>query len=177
MAAAAALFFWLDTGGVSKRLATAFEYSHAAEATSDIRLAMARDSLRILRDHPWMGTGLGSFRDVYPRYQSFASDVVSTYAHNDYAQALAEAGLAGGALVLLGLVVFFRRAFANLGQRLEREAGWIELGAAVGCAGLLVHGVADFNFHIPANAAWFSVCLAVAVSRSAPRTRPGPRPA
>ena len=163
-AAAATLFFWLDPGEISTRLATAFEYSHAAEATNDTRLMLARDSLRMVRDHPWAGAGLGSFEDVHPRYQSFASDLVFTHAHNDYAEALAEAGLAGGALVLLALVIFLRRAFTDLRERLRYEAGWIQVGAAVGCSGLLVHSLADFNFHIPANAAWFSVCLAVALS-------------
>src|SRR2546422_4692639 len=167
-AAAATLFFWLDPGEISTRLATAFEYSHAAEATNDTRLMLARDALGIVRDHPWAGAGLGSFEDVYPRYQSFASDLVFTHAHNDYAEALAEAGLAGGALVLLALGIFFRRAFADLRERLRREAGWVQVGAAVGCSGLLVHSLADFNFRIPANAAWFCATLAVALARPFP---------
>ena len=91
-----------------------------------------------------------------------------THAHNDYAEALAEAGLAGGALVLLALALFFRRAFADLRERLRREAGWVQVGAAVGCSGLLVHSLADFNFHIPANAAWFCATLAVALARPFP---------
>jgi len=173
-AAAATLFFWLDPGEISTRLATAFEYSHAAEATNDTRLVLARDSLGIARDHPWAGAGLGSFEDVYPRYQSFASDLVFTHAHNDYAEALAEAGLAGGALVLLALVIFFRRAFSNLRERLRHEAGWVRVGAAVGCSGLLVHSLVDFNFHIPANAAWFCASLAVALSGCAAQTRSRP---
>ncbi len=38
--------------------------------------------------------------------------------------------------------------------------GAIQLVAALGCCGLLVHGVFDFNLHVPANAAWFAVCAA-----------------
>src|SRR5207249_7776184 len=51
----------------------------------------------------------------------------------------------GGALVLLALVIFLRRAFTDLRERLRYEAGWIQVGAAVGCSGLLVHSLADFN--------------------------------
>lgn len=170
LTAAAALFFWLDPGEISKRLATTFAAPRSPEATLGDRLAMAQDSLRIVRGRPWMGVGLGSFENVYPQYQSFASDFAIGHAHNDYVEALAETGLAGGALIVLALAIFLRRAFSHLQERLRREAGWIQLGATVGCCGLLVHSLADFNLHIPANAAWFCVSLAVALSGSACRS-------
>jgi len=71
----------------------------------------------------------------------------------------------GGALILAALVLFFRLAFGDLGERLTHEAGWLQLGAAFGCCGLLVHSFVDFNLHIPANAAWFVVCAAAGVTR------------
>jgi O-antigen ligase len=132
---------------------------------------MSRDSLRILRDYPWKGIGLGSFEDVYPRYQSFAADLNVVHAHNDYAEALAESGIVGGLLLLAGLLTFLSRAFAHLRERLEDEPGWIQLGATVGCCGLLVHSFADFNLHIPANAAWFVVLLAIASAGFRPSAR------
>jgi hypothetical protein len=41
---------------------------------------------------------------------------------------------------------------------------WLDwpVAAALGCCGLLVHSFVAFNFHIPANAAWFAVCMALA---------------
>jgi O-antigen ligase len=163
--AAAALFFWADPGSISKRLATIVQLGGPAEAELGNRLVAARDSLHILRDHPWLGIGLGSFPVAFPQYQSFPSDFLWDHAHNDYAEALTETGVAGGALMLVALVMFFRLAFRHLGERLRTEAGWIQLGAAVGCVGLLVHSFFDFNLHIPANAAWFAVCAAIAVQR------------
>lgn len=56
----------------------------------------------------------------------------------------------------------FRPAFTKLGERLRRDAGWIRLGAALGCCGLLVHSFVEFNLHIPANAAWLAICVAIA---------------
>jgi len=38
----------------------------------------------------------------------------------------------------------------------------MQLGATLGCCGLLVHSLVDFNLHMPANAAWFAVCAALA---------------
>ncbi len=162
--AALLLFFWMDPGEISKRMATLVNFAHSPEATFGERKVVTLDCLRILRDHPWIGTGLGSFETAYPRYQSFPSDLLWDHAHNDYAEALAETGLVGEAVILAALVIFFSRAFRNLGERLKHESGWIQLGAALGCCGLLVHGLVDFNLHIPANAAWFAACAGAALS-------------
>jgi O-antigen ligase len=159
--AAALLFFWMAPRQIVDRLATMGDGTHSPEVELGNRLAVSRDSLRILRDHPWMGTGLGSFETVFPKYQSLPSDLIWDHAHNDYAEALAETGVAGGALILFAMGLFFRLAFRNLRQRLRQREGWLPIGAAIGCCGLLVHSFVDFNFHIPANAAWFAVCAAI----------------
>lgn len=164
MAAVALLFLWLDPGQISTRLGSITGVARAPDATLGERRALARDSLRIFRDHPWLGTGLGSFATVYPPYRSFSSDLEWDHAHNDYAEALAETGIAGAVVILSALGLFVFLAFRNLDERLASSAGWIGLGAALGCCGLLVHGLADFNLHIPANAAWFSFLAGLATS-------------
>jgi O-antigen ligase len=182
--AAALLFFWIAPRHIAERLVTLADHTHPREAELRNRWIAARDSLRILRDHPGLGTGLGSFETVYPRYQSFASDFRWDHAHNDYAEALAETGLAGGALILCALGMFFWLAFRGLLQPESRipnpvsripcpesaaycllpTAYCLRLAAALGCCGLLAHSFVDFNLHIPANAAWFAVCAALATS-------------
>jgi O-antigen ligase len=161
--AAGAMFLWLDPGQVSQRLRTVADVHRAPEATLGERRLLTHDALGIFADHPWLGTGLGSFATVYPRYRSFASDLEWDHAHNDYAEALAETGIVGGVLILAALGLFAISAFSGLRQRLESTSGWIRLGAALGCCGLLIHSLADFNLHIPANAAWFSLCAGIAV--------------
>ena len=164
LTAAAGMFVWLDPGQVSKRLGSVAEVTRAPEATFGERQLLTHDSLHIFADHPWLGTGLGSFATVYPRYRSFPSDLDWDHAHNDYAEALAETGIIGGLSILAAIALFLRSAFGSLRDRLERGPGWIRLGAALGCCGLLVHSLVDFNLHIPANAAWFSLCAGLAVS-------------
>jgi len=160
--AAAVLFFWMDPGHISKRLATIANIPYKPEVTLAERMFVSQDSMHIFADYPWLGTGLGSFEVTYPRYQSFATDLMWDHAHNDYAEALVETGLVGGSLILSAIVLFLWLAFHNFRKRLQHEAGWIQLGATLGCCGLLVHSFGDFNFHIPANAAWFAVCAAIA---------------
>jgi O-antigen ligase len=145
---------------------------YSPEISLGDRLTVSADSLRIFRDHPWLGTGLGSFEAVFPEYQSFPSDLRYDHAHDEYAEALTETGLVGGALIVLALGLFFRNAFRNLNERLENEAGWIQMGAVLGCCGLLVHSFVDFNLHIPANAMWFALSFGIATSFSE-RSRPG----
>ena len=164
MLAAALLFFWMAPRHVAERLATLADTAHPPEVELRTRWVAARDALRIWRDHPALGSGLGSFETVFPRYQSFATDFRWDYAHNDYAQALAETGAAGGAALLAALGMFFWLAFRNLRERLRHTAGWIPFAAALGCCGLLAHSFVDFNLHIPANAAWFAVSVAIATS-------------
>ena len=164
LVAAALLFFWMAPRHVAERLARMGDGSHPPEVELRNRIVAARNSLGIWRDHPWLGAGMGSFETVFPRYQSFPSDFLWDHAHNDYAEAFAETGLAGGAAILSALGLFFWLAFRNLRQRLRNPAGWMQFAAALGCCGFLVHSCADFNFHIPANAAWFAVCAAVATS-------------
>ena len=177
MVAVALLFLWMDSGQISKRLGTIADVTRAPDATLGERRMLAHDSLRIFHDHPWLGTGLGSFATVYPRYRSFASDLEWDHAHNDYAEALAETGIAGAVVILSALGLFVILAFRNLNERLEHGSDWIGLGAAIGCCGLMVHGLADFNLHIPANAAWFSLLIGLAVSparlRRTPEWEPG----
>ena len=174
LVAVAALFFWLVPTYVLTKIGTINSY--AAEKGN--RPILWRNSLGIFRDHPLLGTGMGSFVTAYPPYQTDAQDLVTEHAHNDYVEALTETGLLGGVLILAALVLFFRIAFGNLAAQLRHEAGWMQLGAAVACCGLLVHSFVDFNLHIPANAAWFAFCAGLAslsgvrIQRSAAREGP-----
>ncbi|MBI4166170.1 MAG: O-antigen ligase family protein [Acidobacteria bacterium] len=164
LASSAALFFVIDPGQASQRLATIAAIPTQPEAALADRGIVSRDALRIYAEHPWTGIGLGSFAVVYPRYQSFPSDKLWEHAHNDYAEALVETGTVGAALIVAALASFYYLAFARVRERLEREIGWIQMGAAIGCCGLLVHSLVDFNLHIPANAAWFAVSAAIATT-------------
>ena len=86
---------------------------------------------------------------------------VVEHAHNDFAELLAETGVVGMGLALIGVAVFLPTAFHKANAKVDDLGGCIRLGAAVGCCGLLVHSLSDFNLHVPANAAWFVACAAI----------------
>jgi O-antigen ligase len=158
------LFAWVDTGEVAKRLGAVASPGDTWAEWSSFRRSVAVDSLRMLRDHSVIGIGLGNFEIAYPQYQSFPTDLTVDYAHNDYAEVIAETGLAGAVLIFAALALFFRLAFRDWGRPLSSGHDWIAMGAAVGCCGLLVHSFFDFNLHIPANAAWFAVLAGIATT-------------
>jgi O-antigen ligase len=175
-------FSWLDPGDTWKRWQ---QTANAPELAVADRITLAKDSLRLARQHLGYGVGLGAFEVAFPKYQTLVTDAVIDYAHNDYAQLAAEAGLLGWIVVPPSLVVFLWLAFQPL-YRSSRSAdhrmirasdgAWLQLGAAIGVCGLLVHSLSDFNLHIPANAAWFAFCFALATPVPARKSRRGPVP-
>jgi len=69
------------------------------EITAQERLSMWSSGLRIIRDHPWTGIGMGAMARIYPRYREPDSPVNPTrrigHLHNNVIQIAAERGLLG----------------------------------------------------------------------------------
>lgn len=127
---------------------------------NDPRIALNKMSARAFAAAPLFGSGLGSWGFVQPTYGAGKPTVF--YAHNDYAQILAETGLIGGAvmggLVALLLAAFVRTWKASQSERMLAAGAWASL-AAIG-----LHSFFDFNMHIPANA--LLVCLVAGIALS-----------
>ena len=109
------LFAWVDTGEAAKRLGAVASPGDAWAEWSSFRKSVALDSLRMLRDHPVSGIGLGNFETAYPQYQSFPTDLTVDYAHNDYAEAIAETGLIGAVLIFAASGAFLSTRLSRLG--------------------------------------------------------------
>jgi O-antigen ligase len=120
-----------------------------------------RGTLGIIRDHPLLGTGLGSFGAVYPRYDTSNGTYRLEQAHNDYLQILSDAGVVGGVLGLLFVAALFWTALRRMQSR-DRFRRGVALGALGGCVGALVHSFFDFTLHTTANALLFLVLAALA---------------
>lgn len=118
-------------------------------------------TIEIIKDHPLLGTGLGSFGAVYPRYDTASGAYRLEQAHNDYLQILSDAGVVGGLLALVFVVALFRMALRRMQSRDKMRRG-IALGALAGCTGALVHSFFDFTLHTTANALLFLLLAALA---------------
>jgi O-antigen ligase len=127
-----------------------------------MRVAMAKDGLRMFWHKPVLGWGFGTFPTVYPQFRSFYTNLFVNAAHNDYVQVLAETGLVGFLIVIWFIVSVYRRGLRGLSRWNDNWDQVLRLAALVGCTGILVHSFADFNLQIPANALLFYFLCALA---------------
>jgi O-antigen ligase len=132
-------------------------------------------ALRIWRDYPLVGGGMNAFRVVYPQYRHTTERDYRTFAENEYIQLLADAGLAGLALLAMlvtGLLLALRRG--------DPETDSLMPAAVAGALAVVAtHALVEFVLHLPLYA--FTVAALVTCHPSlAPATRtpppPGPRP-
>jgi O-antigen ligase len=105
-------------------------------------------SLAMVRDHPWMGAGLGNWPHVYPRYAVYDDGLYVTHAHNDWAEWAAEGGLPF-------LLICVTLAVWTLPAALRSLWG-------VGLAAIWLHCSVEYIFHQrPGLGACFCVLLAI----------------
>ena len=84
--AACALVAWLGAGEVMQR----FAQVRTGEVSSNRRVEIVKDTWKIFREHPWKGTGLGTFVAVFPKYESYYDGKVVDHAHNDFMEAASD---------------------------------------------------------------------------------------
>jgi O-antigen ligase len=137
------------------------------------RWTIARDSLRMWAQRPLLGWGLGAFPSAFPQFRSFHSDRITNQAHNDVLQIGVETGAVGFCVMLTFCILLYRQGLRHPSLHNSMSSA-IRLGALTGCTGLIVHSIADFNLHIPANAALFFFLCGIVASGSAVRTSRNP---
>src|SRR5580692_4394747 len=142
---------WLGVQQLIER----FSSLQSLEVTGGKRASMRADTWRVFLDHPWMGTGLGTLQIVFPAYETLYDGKIVNHTHNDYLEALAETGIAGGLCCLWFLGVLFFDSLRRLSQPNGAFASSVQLSALVACLGFLTHSLVDFNLHIPSNALLF----------------------
>jgi len=115
------------------------------------RIEFWRAAAAIAADHPLLGSGPGTFAELYPRYKRPGA-LDTRLVHNNYLQLAAESGLLGLfsflAWISLALQVVWKKArAAEEGQRRMI----VLLGCA--CVSFLLQGLADYNLYTP-GLAW-----------------------
>jgi O-antigen ligase len=156
----AAFVSWLGVGRALDR----FSSFRQLEVNESRRSEMLRDTWRIAADHPLTGIGFGALTQVFPQYETLYDGNVVQHTHNDYIEAIAETGLIGGLFGALFIFLFVRASWLRLAAASHSADLAYHMGAVAACAGLLVHSLVDFNFHIPSNALLFLLQAVIATS-------------
>jgi O-antigen ligase len=157
------LLTWLGGKELTSRV-TSISTEARSEISGGMRLSIDRDTVRMFRQKPVLGWGLGSFPIVYPQFRSFYTNFFVNEAHNDYLQLLSEMGLLGFGCMVWFVIVLYRRAFRKIGNWSSSVTGALTLACVMGFTGILVHSLFDFNLQIPANAALFYVFCTLATA-------------
>ena len=112
-----------------------------------------RDTQAIVRDFPLVGTGLGTFTQVFPMHRSFHIRGLVTHAENDFLQLVSEVGIIGFGLVFVLFLILIVRAVSNIRSlSLTEPQRYLGIGGLVGILALMCHSVVERNIQVPANA-------------------------
>ncbi|MGH9710250.1 MAG: O-antigen ligase family protein [Candidatus Acidiferrales bacterium] len=151
---------WLGENRVLNR----FSGYRADELTANRRVTMLKGTWRIFLDHSLIGCGLGTLVAVYPRYETYYDGKIVDHAHNDYIEALAETGIAGGICGLAFFLLWFREVRMRLAREQSSLSQALHVAGIAACAGIMVHSLVDFNLHIPANGLIFLAMIAISTA-------------
>lgn len=146
----------------------------------DLRVEIWRTSRSAWRQFPLLGSGLGTFREAFRRVQPREVSGLVEQAHSEPLQLLVTGGVAGallGLAALFGTLIVLARAFFL--QRHREESAFVLAGLGATIA-LLLHGLVEFNFSLPATPATFAALLGAAWAagrfvEARPETPFGPR--
>jgi len=131
------------------------------------RLQAWSDTVRIIRDFPWTGSGVDTYGRAMVVYQTGDRRLHFQEAHNDYLQIAAEGGALVGVPAIMAAVIFMRDV-----RRRFREAPrhgtsyWLRIGAVIGLVAIALQSTVEFSLQMPGNAALFAVIAALALHRS-----------
>lgn len=143
--AVAALLFFLGTNNpASRRLMGRGSASPVEKLTADFRLQVYRDSVRMLADYPLTGTGLGTYRFLYPWYADASmEEATAIHPESDWLMAGIEAGpVAAAGFAALLLLAAWRAS------SLRKDGSWTVRWALISAAAAAVaHGIMDVPLH------------------------------
>jgi len=138
---------------------------------AELRLGIYRVVLQMIGERPFLGTGLDTFEIAIHNFYGppLSPDRAWDRTHSTYLSHWSEMGLLAGSFPMVILLLLAWR-FA----RRDLAAGKDYLMSIVAIAVIAqtaIHSLVDFSLEMPANVYLFSLILALAFGRSAPRQK------
>jgi O-antigen ligase len=132
----------------------------------DDRLAGYRSMLRMIADHPWFGTGLGTFAWSFPTYRSGTMSMIGVWdiGHNTPLEFATELGIPLTTVVTTGWIVAF--VVLIRGVRSGRRRAIIPLASLTVSLIALLHSLVDFSLQIPGYAIVVFALLGLGLAQS-----------
>lgn len=153
----AVIFFVLSGKIVDARIAT-------TDLASEDRVQVYKLSLMAILNQPFLGSGLGSFEELFRFYRTPDIHQTFDFAHNSYLETAIELGLPATTAILAALLILVGCNLYGARKR-RRDSIYPCLGFAVSIL-VGVHSLVDFSIQIPAIAATYSALLGIAYAQS-----------
>src|SRR4030042_1387884 len=120
------------------------------------------NTFQIINNFPLLGSGLGTFAQIFPMYRSFPIRGLVTHAENDFLQLVSDTGLIGIGILFALFLFLFIKAISMIRSLSSREPErYIAIGGLVGILALLFHSLVERNIQVPANAFLFTFLWAL----------------
>jgi len=164
--------------GIAVLLVTVFQMSGArffdrlawTGVDAQERLNVYETTLQAIKDNVLLGSGYGTFQDIYPLYRNEEpySRLVWDKAHNDYLELILGLGIPVALVFLLSLSLVFAVLLRGYFRR-RRNAIYPGIAVA-GTLVLAVHALVDFSAQIQAVAMAYAMILGVGAAQSHSRS-------
>lgn len=134
------------------------EFETDGSATAGSRGEIWATTTKALADSFPVGTGLGTFQNVYHRYEDPAEVTRSfvNHAHNDYLELILELGAGGAVLIALFLAWW---TFAATRIWVSAYSTSYARAATIATGAILVHSFVDFPLRTAAISTIFAACI------------------
>lgn len=127
------------------------------------------NGLHMLKDFLPFGSGIGTFREIYPWYEDSArvGTTFVNHAHNDWLEFLIETGIFGAAL----LIILSRWLIATAWRlwSAARSEHLLALGGTIAIGAVAAHSLVDYPLRTAAISSLFALCCVICRRPPEPR--------
>ena len=134
--------------------------------TALLRVEMWKGTLDMIKESPVFGVGLGNYPIQSPRFRTWEELSINQdilwWAHNDYLQITAEAGILALSSFLLLLCFFFKTAIKEI-KYIEKDSKIFFVGLVSSILATLTHSFFSFNLYqpVPTMLFWLFIALSM----------------
>ena len=161
----ATIFLLSTTAAMSIGIISALNRLIAINPFEDARWDFFKQAIVGIKAFWPVGTGLGTFQEVYATMQPVTQGNFINHVHNDYLELLFEMGAIGALILLMALIIYIK-TWVSLRELQWTENKFIRVASGISIFLLLLHELLDFNLHTPANQIVFVVLCAIFISNS-----------
>ena len=133
-----------------------------AQRDASSRYTSFGNSLRATADHFPIGSGVGSFAEVYPAYEdpNRVDRWYINHVHNDFIELALETGLPG-ILIIAAFILWWMQRVTAIWRAPEIDP--FARAATIASGAILLHSMVDFPLRVTGISAVFAFCVALMV--------------